>query len=201
MAEYLDQFSKGFADLMPYERIMIRHLERGIGRETSFPRLGCAAKHHHSYRLIHARASRRRSRNDVSYRTNEPFPVVPQGAEIEFVFATEAGINARLFDTQLLRQHIHGCATVPVVPKHGQRAIQGDLLLNFSRHHCTRQKRIVQPTLVVTAIATSCYRPCTPLSWRSTFRAQLIIYPKSGHGALFQYSTLFVQHTRMFLNG
>jgi pimeloyl-ACP methyl ester carboxylesterase len=30
--------------------------------------------------------------------------------------------------------------------------------------------------------------------------AQLIIYPKSGHGALFQYSTLFVQHTRMFLN-
>jgi len=36
-----------------------------------------------------------------------------------------------------------------VVPKHGQRAIQGDLLLNFSRHHCTRQKRIVQPTLVV----------------------------------------------------
>src|SRR5277367_4754602 len=139
MAEYLDQFSKGFADLLPYEWIMIRHLERGIGRETSFARLGCAAKHHHSYRLIHACASRRCRGNDVSYRTNEPFPVVPQGAKIEFVFATEAGINARLFDTQLLRQHIHGCATVPVIPKHGQRAIQGDLLLNFSRHDCTRQ--------------------------------------------------------------
>src|SRR5271155_2967629 len=139
MAEYLDQFSKGFADLLPYEWIVIRHLERGIGRETSFPRLGRAAKHHHSYRLIHACASRRCSRNDVSYRTNEPFAVVPQGAEIEFVFATEAGVNARLLDTQPLRQHIHGCATVPVIPKHGQRAIQGDLLLNFSLHDCTRQ--------------------------------------------------------------
>ena len=139
MAEYLDQFSKGFADLLPYEWIMICHLECGIGRETAFPRLGGAAKHHHSYRLIDAGASRRCSRNDLSYGTNEPFPVVAQGADIEFVFATEAGINARLLDTQPLRQHIHGCATVPVIPKHGQRAIQGDLLLNFSRHDCTRQ--------------------------------------------------------------
>src|SRR5271154_1400552 len=138
MAEYLDQFSKGLADLLPYEWIMIRHLERGIGRETTFARLGRAAKHHHSYRLIHACPSRRCSRNDVSYRTDEPFPVVPQGAEIEFVFATEAGIDARLFDTQPLRQHIHGSATVPVIPKHGQRAIQSDSLLNFSRHECTR---------------------------------------------------------------
>jgi pimeloyl-ACP methyl ester carboxylesterase len=126
---------------------------------------------------------------------------VPQGAEIEFVFATEAGINARLFDAQSLREHIHGCATVPVIPKHGQRAIQGGLLLNFSRHDCTRQKRIVQPTLVVhghrdimlptmNAFVLSQHIP----------NAQLIIYPKSGHGALFQYSTLFVEHTRMFLN-
>src|SRR5271154_6956940 len=181
MAEYLDQFSKGLADLLPYEWIMIRHLERGIGRKTSFARLGRAAKHHHSYRLIHACASRRCSRKDVSYRTNEPFPVVSQGAEIEFVFATEAGINARLFDTQPLCQHIHGCATVPVIPKHGQRAIQGDLLLNFSRHDCTRQ-----------ALTSDRH-------WQ-TFRMRSSSSIQSGHGALFQYSTLFAQHTRMFLN-
>jgi pimeloyl-ACP methyl ester carboxylesterase len=62
-------------------------------------------------------------------------------------------------------------------------------------------KRIVQPTLVVhghrdimlplmNAFVLSQHIP----------NAQLIIYPKSGHEALFQHSTLFVQHTRMFLN-
>ena len=30
--------------------------------------------------------------------------------------------------------------------------------------------------------------------------AQLILYPDSGHGALFQYSTLFVEHSLLFLN-
>ena len=32
-------------------------------------------------------------------------------------------------------------------------------------------------------------------------RAQLIIYPDSGHGVLFQFPDLFVAHGRMFLNG
>jgi pimeloyl-ACP methyl ester carboxylesterase len=30
--------------------------------------------------------------------------------------------------------------------------------------------------------------------------AQLILYPDSGHGALFQYSTLFVDHVVLFLS-
>jgi len=30
--------------------------------------------------------------------------------------------------------------------------------------------------------------------------AQLILYPDSGHGALFQYSTLFVDHVVLFLD-
>jgi hypothetical protein len=32
-------------------------------------------------------------------------------------------------------------------------------------------------------------------------RAQLIIYPDSDHGVLFQFPELFVTHGRMFLNG
>ena len=63
-------------------------------------------------------------------------------------------------------------------------------------------KRIVNPTLVVhghndimlptiNAFILSQHIP----------DAQLIIYPKSGHGALFQYPTLFVQHTQLFLDG
>jgi pimeloyl-ACP methyl ester carboxylesterase len=31
-------------------------------------------------------------------------------------------------------------------------------------------------------------------------KAQLVIYPDSGHGALFQYASLFVQHTNLFVN-
>ncbi len=30
--------------------------------------------------------------------------------------------------------------------------------------------------------------------------AQLILYPDSGHGALFQYHALFVRHVRAFLD-
>jgi pimeloyl-ACP methyl ester carboxylesterase len=32
-------------------------------------------------------------------------------------------------------------------------------------------------------------------------RAQLIIYPDSGHGVAFQFPELFVAHGRMFLEG
>jgi pimeloyl-ACP methyl ester carboxylesterase len=32
-------------------------------------------------------------------------------------------------------------------------------------------------------------------------RAQLVIYPDSGHGSLFQFPQMFVAHGKMFLDG
>jgi pimeloyl-ACP methyl ester carboxylesterase len=59
----------------------------------------------------------------------------------------------------------------------------------------------VQPTLVVHGHRDIMLPPMNAFVLSQHIpNAQLIIYPKLGHGGLFQYSTLFVQHTRMFLN-
>lgn len=38
------------------------------------------------------------------------------------------------------------------------------------------------------------------LMFKQLKNAQLILYPDSGHGALFQYSKIFVDHALLFLN-
>ena len=61
-------------------------------------------------------------------------------------------------------------------------------------------KTIKQPTLVVNGnddIMVPTINSFT-LSQRIP-NAQLIVYPASGHGALFQYPELFVAHTKLFL--
>ncbi len=61
-------------------------------------------------------------------------------------------------------------------------------------------KTIKQPTLVVNGnddIMVPTINSFT-LSQRIP-NAQLIVYPASGHGALFQHPELFVAHTKLFL--
>jgi pimeloyl-ACP methyl ester carboxylesterase len=60
---------------------------------------------------------------------------------------------------------------------------------------------IASPTLVVNG-HTDVTIPTINSYWLSQHipRAQLIIYPDSGHGALFQYAELFLTHARIFLD-
>jgi pimeloyl-ACP methyl ester carboxylesterase len=61
-------------------------------------------------------------------------------------------------------------------------------------------KTIKQPTLVVNGNNDIMVPTINAFTLSQHIRtAQLIVYPDSGHGALFQYSELFVAHAKLFL--
>ena len=63
-------------------------------------------------------------------------------------------------------------------------------------------KSITRPTLVVNGSKDVMVPTINSFSLSQHIpNAQLIIYPDSGHGSLFQYPDLFLSHARMFLEG
>jgi pimeloyl-ACP methyl ester carboxylesterase len=74
--------------------------------------------------------------------------------------------------------------------------------LQIREERFSELKAISQPTLVVNGHHDVMIPTINSYTLSQNIpRAQLIIYPDSGHGALFQFPELFVAHSRMFLEG
>ena len=72
---------------------------------------------------------------------------------------------------------------------------------NVSGERYAELKNIMQPALVVNGNNDIMIPTINSYNLSQGIpRAQLVIYPDSGHGALFQYAELFVAHGTMFLD-
>ncbi|KIW08148.1 uncharacterized protein PV09_01080 [Verruconis gallopava] len=83
-----------------------------------------------------------------------------------------------------------------------QMIAAGDWLKHNPENSYDRLRELRMPVLIMNG--DNDYLIPTSRSWELLIKienAQLIIYPKAGHGFLYQYATLVAQHVNMFLDG
>ena len=90
---------------------------------------------------------------------------------------------------------------IPVFPDEDSTIVPPGGSRPSSSAASTMLRAIRQPTLVVSGSQDTMLPANNATAmFKELSNAQLILYPDSGHGALFQHHEMFVSHVRTFLN-
>jgi pimeloyl-ACP methyl ester carboxylesterase len=127
---------------------------------------------------------------------------VPVMEDFLFLFFTASAASQAAGKVFWERRHQRKDADPPSSPE--AMKAQSAAIAEFRKPRGERYaelRKIKQPTLVVNGANDIMVPTINSFTLSQHIpNAQLIVYPDSGHGSLFQYPTLFVAHTTMFLD-